>query len=133
MLNFYKGNTLNNNNFKFQRTNESTVLMVLNNISTNATGCDGLNARLLKLCCPHIIPYITHVINFCLVQNVFPSVWKRDVVTVLPKKSNPEEFKDLRGISILPPLSKIIEKIMDMQLRQHLVSNNLIPVTQSQI
>lgn len=131
ILNFYKSNTLNNSNFKFQKTNESTVLKVLNNISTNAAGCDGLNAKLLKLCCPHIIPYITDLINFCLVQNVFPSEWKKAVVTVLPKKSNPEEFKDLRAISILPTLSKLIEKIMEMQLRQYLVQNNLIPTTQS--
>ena len=50
---------------------------------------------------------------------------------MLPKKSNPSEFKDLRGISILPTLSKVIEKIMDHQMREYLTLHNLLPMTQS--
>lgn len=131
LLNYYKNNRLNNNNFKFQTENEFTILKIINDISTNATGCDGVNAKLLKLCCPHIIPHITHIINFCLSNNVFPTIWKSAIITALAKKSNPTEYKDLRGISILPTLSKIIEKIMEQQLRDYLTLNNLLPIVQS--
>ena len=131
LLNFYRNNRLNNNNFKFHTETEITILKIINDISTNATGCDGVNAKLLKLCCPHIIPHITHIINFCLINNIFPTLWKNAVITVLAKKSNPTEYKDLRGISILPTMSKIIEKIMELQLREYLNINNLLPIVQS--
>lgn len=131
VLDFYKNNSLNNSNFKFQPVSESTVLKILNNIRSNATGFDGINVKLLKLCCPHIIPYITHIINFILTENVFPTMWRSAVVSVLPKTSNPEEYKDLRAISVLPTLSKICEKIMEQQLKEWLTQNDLIPSIQS--
>lgn len=49
----------------------------------------------------------------------------------IPKISSPQEFKDLRPVSILPVLSKILEKIINKQLRKHLLQNNLIPEIQS--
>lgn len=129
--NFYSNNNINNNNFKFKPVTDNCIYEILNHITTTATGCDGINITMLKLCCPHIIPYLTHIVNHCLGENTFPAMWKRAVVTVLPKKPNPEILKDLRCISILPTLSKIIEKIMEIQLREHLELNSLIPIIQS--
>lgn len=130
-LEFYKNNFLNNNSFKFQFVNNDTVAKIISGISTNATGCDGVNIRILELCCPHLIPYITHIVNFCLAECEFPTMWKSAVVTVLPKKSKPENFKDLRGISILPTISKILEKVIEQQVRVYLVNNNILPTVQS--
>lgn len=131
ILTFYRNNTLCNQTFSFVAVDEFAVYETVNQIKSNAPGCDGLNITLIKLCCPHIIPYFTHIINYCLLNNVFPVMWKSAVVTVLPKKSNPEEYKDLRAISILPAFSKIIEKIMEKQLRVYLLENEVIPTFQS--
>ena len=76
LLNYYKNNPLNNNNFKFQTVSVNEALKLISYISTNATGCDGVNAKLLKLCCPHVIAHITHIVNVCLTENVFPILWK---------------------------------------------------------
>ncbi|KAF2893916.1 hypothetical protein ILUMI_12259 [Ignelater luminosus] len=51
------------------------------------------------------------------------------LVHPLPKVNQPDEFKDLRPISILPTLSKVIEKIMSFQIIAHL--SDLLPPTQS--
>ena len=131
VTNFYNNNKINDNNFKFKTVSDNCVYEILTNITTTATGCDGINITMLKLCCPHIIPYLTHIVNHCLIENTFPAMWKRAVVSVLPKKANPEILKDLRCISILPTLSKIVEKIMELQLREHLEQNSLIPIIQS--
>lgn len=131
VLDKYKNESLYDPKFKFQRVEEFTVLKTISEIKTNATGCDGLNIKMISLCCPHIIPYLTHIVNVCLLDSVFPTVWKRAVVTALPKKSNPEEFKDLRAISILPTLSKIIEKIMETQIREYTSELSLLPPVQS--
>lgn len=131
LIQFYKNNVLCSARFEFQQVNEFTVYKIINEISSNAIGCDGINITLIKLCCPHILPYVTHIINFCLTENAFPTMWKRAVVTVLPKKVSPEDYKDLRAISILPAFSKIFEKIIEHQIRPYLLHNNIIPSVQS--
>lgn len=132
LLNHYMGASIShNNNFEFELVSEQAVYEVLRDIKSNSVGCDGLSIHLIHLCCPYIVPYITHVINFCLINSVFPNMWKSAVVKVLPKVSKPEEFKDLRAISILPVLSKVMERIMERQLREYLHRYNIIPTVQS--
>lgn len=130
-LNNYKNNSLFDSTFKFQEVNELTVLNIINGIKKNAIGTDGLNIKMIKLCSPHIVPFLVHIINFCLTQNVFPNAWKSAVITAVPKKSNPVEFRDLRAISILPVFSKIIEKIIEEQLRRYLIEKKVLPPIQS--
>lgn len=47
------------------------------------------------------------------------------------KKSVPETLNDFRPISILPVFSKILERIIYDQLKQHVQTNALLPHTQS--
>lgn len=52
----------------------------------------------------------------------------------MPKINNPQEFKDLRPISILPVLSKVFEKIVAQQITTHsthLNKYNILPDAQS--
>lgn len=88
-------------------------------IKSNAQGYDGLNIKMLLFCCPFILPYVTHIINTCLQQSIFPDIWKQALVKPIPKINNPEDFKDLRPISILPALSKVMERIVDLQIRAY--------------
>lgn len=53
------------------------------------------------------------------------------VVQPIPKTGNPILFSDLRPISVLPAMSKVLEKIMSIQLRQHLEENKILPLVQS--
>lgn len=131
VLDKYKNDALFEPNFKFQQVDEFTVLKIIKEIKTNATGCDGLNIKMITLCCPHIIPYLTHIVNICLLDSVFPTAWKSAVITVLPKKPDPGELKDLRAISILPTLSKLVEKIMENQIREYISEVSLLPLVQS--
>lgn len=45
-----------------------------------------------------------------------PAIWKIAIVQPLPKEENPSNFKDLRLISILPCLSKVLEMAISKQL-----------------
>lgn len=51
---------------------------------------------------------------------MFSAFWKRVVVKVIPKIANHTEFKVVRGISILPFLSQLLEKIFEIHLRIYL-------------
>lgn len=124
-----KGNI--NHGFKFKSVSEVVVWKVISKIKSKAKGHDGMNVDLIALCCPHILPFLVHVINFCISNSVFPECWKKALIVPLPKVNDPHELKDLRPISILPCLSKILEKIINEQLMEHVEENHIMPETQS--
>nr|CAI5840148.1 unnamed protein product [Callosobruchus analis] len=86
---------------------------------------------MLLYCCPKIIPFITHIVNECILRNYFPVRWKHALIMPLPKISQPSELKDLRNISILPTLSKVLERVLETQIREHLQRHDLIVDVQS--
>lgn len=133
LLNFYKHNTVNgiHADFSFSRVSDELVGGVIDRIKSRATGLDNIGITLVKLCCPYILPIITHIINFCLENSVVPLGWKEGLIIPLPKVTNPQEYGDLRPICILPALSKVLEKVIELQLRDHLNSNPVLPAFQS--
>lgn len=80
---------------------------------------------------PYILPFLTHIINMCIEKSYFPTSWKCAYIIPTPKIKQPIEFSHLRAISILPALSKILEKILDMQIRKFIDLNNILPRKQS--
>ena len=55
---------------------------------------------------------IAHLINECFSQGQYPTLWKIEYVTPVPKIFPPEQIKDLRKISGLLNLSKITDRIL---------------------
>lgn len=94
-------------------------------------GDDGISLDMLLLTLPHSLGTITAIINKSIMSSVFPDAWKVALVTPLPKKSHVSSFKDLRPISILPCISKIIERLVYTQLSAFLEKNQVLPVLQS--
>ncbi|XP_031331265.1 uncharacterized protein LOC116181009 isoform X1 [Photinus pyralis] len=118
-------------NFQFSLTDGQAILKILSNIKSNAVGTDELSIKMLRLCCPFIVPYVTHIINSCIIDSIFPDSWKTAKVIPVPKSNAPTDYKDLRPISILPCLSKVFEKIMMTQMQSYMQSIDIIPETQS--
>ena len=115
----------------FETVDESCVLRIILSMKSGAVGADGIGVYVLRLCVPFLLPYVTHVINCSISSCVFPSAWKRALVTPIPKVPSPANLSNLRPISVLPVLSKILEKILNSQLRCHLEKNNILPGVQS--
>lgn len=118
-------------NFSFKPVETSAVWKVIAQIKSKSCGHDNVNISMIKMCCPTILPFVTHIINFCICESVFPECWKLAVVRPLPKISNPLHMKDLRPISLLPVVSKVFEKIISAQLAGFLRDNDILPSTQS--
>ena len=70
---------------------------------------------------------ITFIINKIITSGIFQSIWKHAKVKPLYKSGAKDEHTNYRPISILPTLSKIIEKWIHMKLmsylNQHLLLN----------
>lgn len=52
--------------------------------------------KLRQECAPNLAAPLTAIINNCLNQSVYPELWKHELVTPVPKISNPGELSDLR-------------------------------------
>ena len=103
----------------------STVLKYMNSISTNCKGIDGINIKMLDLCLPFCLNIITHIVNFSISCNAFPSLWKNAFVTPIPKVDVPSDITHFRPISILPTISKVLEKVVAEQMCRYLDDHEL--------
>lgn len=117
--------------FTFSPVSVSKVKELMNSITSTAFGVDGISIKMLRGLSPFCIGAVTHLINASLNTGDFPSGWKQSVVVPLPKTLNPSLVSDFRPISILPVISKILEKVVVEQLVSHLETEGLLPETQS--
>ena len=75
---------------------------------------------------------MTTIINESLHSGVVPQSFRNAVVTPLLKKNlSTNEMKNFRPVSNLPFLSKILEKVVLSQLKDHLRGNCLMEIFQS--
>lgn len=119
------------NRFDFSPVDTQAVSEALDSLKSNASGLDGITVDMLRLCSPHILNYLTNIINSCIIDKYFPSSWKCTLVVPLAKVEEPTDFKQIRPISLLPVISKIFEKIINAQLVQYLNSYSILPSIQS--
>lgn len=102
--------------FVFVPFTESDVRDNLLSISSRAVGSDCVSRSMIVPIIDIILPLITHILNFSITSNTFPETWKAAHLIPLPKISNPQNFHDYRPISILPFLSKLLERLVHKQL-----------------
>jgi len=95
-----------------------------------ATGVDELTTSMLKDCAEAVTPVVTHIINMSLKVGTFPSLWKQARVIPIHKSGSVDTPGNYRPISVLPVLSKIIERVAQVQLMDFLETNNLINAEQ---
>lgn len=130
-LSYFEFHRYGDTTFTLRPVNESDVAKYIMSISTNAVGVDGIGKDMIVLSLPCILPVITAIVNKSILSGEVPDLWKSALVNPLPKVDNPSQFKDLRPISILPFLSKVLEKAVYTQLSQYVENNNILPMLQS--
>ena len=101
--------------------------MHLLSLKTNkAFDLDNISARLLKCGARAICPSITKLPNLSIRTGSFPEIWKCSKVAALFKSGHRTNASNYRPISILPTISKILEKVVHSQFYDFLFLNNLI-------
>lgn len=81
--------------------------------------------QLILYSLPIIARVPTDIINVCLSNSIFYNYWKCSIITPVPKNESPSEWRNLRPVSILLVLSKILEKVMATQLLSHVNKYNV--------
>jgi len=88
--------------------------------NTDATGDDGIALQYIKDSLPAMRFYLTTMINTSINTGVFPTAGKHALVVPIHKKGDKNDPSNYRPISLLPVLSKILEKVVADQLQKHL-------------
>ena len=114
--------------FNFNQIDKETVRkLIMLQADSTSSGTDNLDSKILKLVVNSVDTPICHIFNQCLIRGVHPTVWKEAKIIPLPKDKN-KTFNgpNSRPISILPLLSKIMEKIVFKQVMDYFSNNNLL-------
>ena len=113
--------------FSFSRIDEEIILKLLQEMDpSKATGIDGLTGKFLKDEAPYLSSPITQLCNLSISLSIFPEKCKIAKLKPLYKKGSTTEPKTYRPISLLPLISKLIEKIIHEQTQKYLSDQYII-------
>lgn len=95
-----------------------------------ATGVDGISNRILKRYTHLLVAPITHICNLAISSGLFPSIFKKALIKPVHKGGERDRVDNYRPISILPSMSKILERVMNDRLVRFLESQHLLSSSQ---
>ena len=112
-------------------THEQVRETIMNMPTNKAPGHDKISMKVIKKCLTPILPVITNLFNASFSNACFPRDWKQAAVVVHPKEGDHEVAGNNRPISLLPVLSKVLERLAHDQFVHYLTTNNMLSVHQS--
>lgn len=113
--------------FMFKNVSSKQILQIINGFKPKAAmGIDDFSMKLIKMCISALIVPITHIVNFSINSSTFPDLYKISIVKPLYKKGDPLSLNNYRPISILPAISKILERVIADQMISFLEEHNLL-------
>ena len=111
-------------------TSEFVSKCIIQLKSNKATGLDKISARMIKDAVSVITPSLTKLFNLSIQEKVFPNNWKSARIIPIYKSGDKQNPSNYRPISILPTISKILEKAIHKQLSAFLDDNDLLSTSQ---
>ena len=119
--------TSNGYTLVFLMRHVSFNLFCLNFIpNKNSCGFDGLSTTIFKSIKGIIIKPLTLIINQIVNTGVFPANLKIAKIIPIFKKDDRTVFNNYRPISLLPIISKVVEKVISDQFNEFLVKHKLL-------
>lgn len=101
-----------------------SIIMSLKTCS--AAGHDGIQTKVLKFAKDLIVPHITHICNLSFITGIFPNLFKTALIKPIYKGGDRDSISNYRPISILPALSKILERLLNKRLTSYLTKFKII-------
>ena len=115
------------NKFIFHTIESNSVLKLLKNVEVNkAAGIDNISRRFLKDGADILAIPVTQICNLSIKLSHFPHECKLAKLKPLYKKGYKADPKNYRPISLLPIVSKIVEKILQDQTMEYFTDNAIL-------
>ena len=93
---------------------------------SKAPGMDEISPRFLKDSAEVLANHISDIINLSIKLSTFPQRCKIAKMTPLFEKGSKTNLKNYRAISLLPLISKLIEKAINIQKQEYIDKNGLV-------
>ena len=97
---------------------------------SKATGDDEVPVRFLKMNIELVSDIVCHITNISIRTQLVPTKWKTAIVTPIYKEGDRNTASNYRLISILPVVSKVMERIVHLQIYEHLREHSLLSEAQ---
>ena len=111
----------------FHPVNETEIIAIVTDLkSSKSCGHDGLSTFILKKIIHYIVAPLRHIFNMSLKTGRYPQSFKLARVVPVFKKGDRNQCNNYRPISILPCISKVLERIAYNQLYAFLSKHNII-------
>lgn len=112
----------------FKQVTSAEVEKLLGSVNQHkSTGSDGIPACLLRNGASSVAPFFRDIINESFSTGQFPDIYKLANIHPILKRGDPELASNYRPISLLPILSKLLERIVLRQLTEYLNSDKCVP------
>ena len=129
---YYKNLNLEGKSFAFEPTSHAVVLKPLEDLNpSKSAGLDNIAGKFLKEGASILASPLTDLCNLSISLSSFPDECKVAKLKPLYKKETKTKPKNYRPISLLPLISKIIEKIIHNQTQSFLDENKILYTYQS--
>ena len=129
---YYDKFNLHSKNFNFCSVSKEPVLKIIQNLDlSKASGIDTISVRFIKDGANVLAVPISQLFNLSIKTSSFPDDCKISKLKPLYKKGSKTDPKNYRPISLLPIVSKIIEKLVHDQAQNYLSENNVLYDCQS--
>ena len=123
----YRNKIKHKSRFRLKTISELDILKELQNVNIyKSTGLDNIPAKFIKDGAPALAPVIAKIINLSIDSNVVPDELKMARVKPLYKKNSRVDVGNYRPVSILNVISKILEKVVCIQLEKYLIENDIL-------
>lgn len=118
--------------YEIRPTDEKEIQEIIKNIQTKkAPGIDEIPNKALKNLPRSGIRQIRNITNGIFKLQEYPTRWKTAVTIMIPKPNKPRKDPgSYRPISLLPAISKVIERVINARLREHTEEKKIIPEEQ---
>ena len=106
----------------FTPATEYEILKIMSTLNNSSPGHDNINIKMLRNVIDYIITLLTYICNLSIKNGKVP------IAKVIPlhKKGGKDNFGNYRPMSVLPALSKILEKLIYNRLVCFLKHNNVL-------
>lgn len=111
-------------------TTDEEIRMHIDSLKPSNNIYDCISANSLKKHKRVLSPLLSKMINDCFMLGVFPNELKCSRIVPIFKSGDPHNMSNYRPISILPSLSKIMEKTIYNRLNSFFKRNGIIHVNQ---
>ena len=114
--------------FTIKPVHPDLILQILTSLrNSKATGVDHVDTFVLKMIKNEITPAITHIVNLSIRSSRFPNIWKHSKIIPLFKPGAKDKLstKSYRPVALLPVVSKVLERVVFMQIVEYMDKNKL--------